>query len=165
MNGVASLPIPELESKAVGLHPLLVPRPRVCLGAFEMMTRGSCAAHRGITEGERSAQAHPSWRGTRGRVSCSHSSRLPALLPGCGKDKSPGPDTTPPAAVTDLALLRTTETSVTVTWTAPGDDGDKGRATSYDLRYSLSALPAAWDSADRRSRACRFPAKPASKRP
>ncbi len=69
------------------------------------------------------------------------------FVAGCGDDKSPGPDVTPPAAVTDLALLRTTETSATVTWTGPGDDGDKGQAASYDLRYSLSALPAGWDSA------------------
>ena len=29
---------------------------------------------------------------------------------------------------------------VTLTWTASGDDGSTGRATQYDLRYSLSTI-------------------------
>lgn len=33
--------------------------------------------------------------------------------------------------------------SVTLTWTAPGDDGNVGTATQYDLRYSTSAITAA----------------------
>jgi subtilisin family serine protease len=53
-----------------------------------------------------------------------------------------GPDDVPPAAVTDLAVqtpsLSAIGTNVTVTWTAPGDDGTDGQAASYDLRYSLS---------------------------
>jgi hypothetical protein len=60
---------------------------------------------------------------------------------------SPGPDTTPPAAVTDLALTGGTDSSLTVIWTAPGDDGSRGQAASYDLRYSLPPLPAGWDTA------------------
>jgi hypothetical protein len=60
---------------------------------------------------------------------------------------SPGPDTAPPAAVTDLAVASGTDSSLTVTWTAPGDDGSRGQAASYDLRYSLSPLPAGWDTA------------------
>lgn len=31
-------------------------------------------------------------------------------------------------------------TAVTLTWTAPGDDGDVGTATSYDIRYSTSPI-------------------------
>lgn len=31
-------------------------------------------------------------------------------------------------------------TAITVTWTAPGDDGNVGQATSYDLRYSASPI-------------------------
>jgi hypothetical protein len=38
--------------------------------------------------------------------------------------------------------------SATLTWTAPGDDGDVGTAAQYDLRYSTSPItPANWDSA------------------
>lgn len=33
--------------------------------------------------------------------------------------------------------------SITVTWTAPGDDGDSGRASQYDLRYSTSPITSA----------------------
>ncbi len=37
---------------------------------------------------------------------------------------------------------------VTLTWTAPGDDGHAGRATLYDLRYSLTRITVAnWNSA------------------
>jgi hypothetical protein len=41
--------------------------------------------------------------------------------------------------VSERAHAQTT-TSVTLVWTAPGDDGTIGRATRYDLRYSTSAI-------------------------
>lgn len=47
-------------------------------------------------------------------------------------------DTTPPAAVSDLATTAPTLSSLTLTWTAPGDDGTSGTATSYDVRYRTS---------------------------
>lgn len=41
-----------------------------------------------------------------------------------------------------------TANSVTLIWTAPGDDGDSGTASEYDIRYSLSGITEAnWDSA------------------
>ncbi|RJS25913.1 hypothetical protein DRW03_05440 [Corallococcus sp. H22C18031201] len=42
-----------------------------------------------------------------------------------------------------LAQAGSTSTSVTVTWTAVGDDADLGRATSQDLRYSTSPIDSA----------------------
>ena len=45
------------------------------------------------------------------------------------------PDTTPPATVSNLATSTVTSTSITLTWTAPGDDGTTGTATTYDVRY------------------------------
>jgi hypothetical protein len=57
-------------------------------------------------------------------------------------------DTTPPAAITDLSVQEVTTDSVTLTWTAPGDDGNAGRATNYDVRYSSSQVTQAnWASA------------------
>ncbi|TPW14365.1 MAG: putative lipoprotein, partial [bacterium] len=53
------------------------------------------------------------------------------------------PDTTPPAAIASLALGTWTQTSVLVSWSSPGDDGGLGTATSYDLRFSTSAITAA----------------------
>jgi chitodextrinase len=39
-------------------------------------------------------------------------------------------------------------TSITLNWTAPGDDGDVGQATAYDVRYSTSPITDQnWDSA------------------
>ncbi|MBC7186784.1 MAG: Ig-like domain-containing protein [Calditrichaeota bacterium] len=52
-------------------------------------------------------------------------------------------DNTPPAAVTNLAVGATTSSSVTLTWTATGDDGTTGTAASYDLRRSTSPITAA----------------------
>ncbi|MBI2930059.1 MAG: fibronectin type III domain-containing protein, partial [Planctomycetes bacterium] len=49
-------------------------------------------------------------------------------------------DTTAPAAVTNLAVTGVTSRSVTLTWTAPGDDGLAGTAAVYDVRYSTSAI-------------------------
>ena len=54
--------------------------------------------------------------------------------------KSIVPDTIPPAKITDLSASNVTQTSVDLVWTAPGDDGDKGNASSYDIRYSESPL-------------------------
>ncbi len=50
------------------------------------------------------------------------------------------PDTTPPAAINNLAAGNPTTSSITLTWTAPGDDGSTGTATSYDIRYSTSTI-------------------------
>ena len=49
-------------------------------------------------------------------------------------------DTTPPARVTNLLGLRSGTNGITLTWTAPGDDGQTGRAQAYDLRRSLTPL-------------------------
>ncbi len=52
-------------------------------------------------------------------------------------------DVTPPADVTDLSVLSRTETSVTLAWTAPGDDGNIGTVSSYDVRVSTAEITAA----------------------
>ena len=49
-------------------------------------------------------------------------------------------DTAPPGVVTDLAVSAVATHTVTLTWTAPGDDGTVGQAASYDLRYSTSPI-------------------------
>jgi phosphodiesterase/alkaline phosphatase D-like protein len=50
------------------------------------------------------------------------------------------PDTTAPAAVTDLAVTGAGVTTTTLSWTAPGDDGMTGTATAYDVRVSASPI-------------------------
>jgi len=67
-----------------------------------------------------------------------------ATLTGCS-GKSARPDGTPPAATEDLRILELTETSVLLGWTAPGDDGAKGRATLYDFRYRPLSSQVAWE--------------------
>ena len=57
-------------------------------------------------------------------------------------------DVTTPDAVTDLATGTVTTSSVALSWTAPGDDGATGTATTYDVRYSTSTITAGnWASA------------------
>ncbi|MBM3242075.1 T9SS type A sorting domain-containing protein [Candidatus Poribacteria bacterium] len=57
-------------------------------------------------------------------------------------------DTTPPAAVTNLTTSSPTANSITLTWTAPGDDGNVGQATTYDIRYSMAEITEEnWDAA------------------
>jgi hypothetical protein len=59
-----------------------------------------------------------------------------------------GSDVTAPRAITDLAVTSTTGISMSLRWTAPGDDGGTGTAASYDVRYSTSAITSAnWGSA------------------
>lgn len=48
-------------------------------------------------------------------------------------------DTTPPAAITDLAVSSASESLIILTWTAPDDDMASA-AASYDLRYYLSTI-------------------------
>ncbi|MFH1144813.1 MAG: FlgD immunoglobulin-like domain containing protein, partial [Candidatus Eisenbacteria bacterium] len=60
-----------------------------------------------------------------------------------GGTTSPVPDTTPPAAVTTLSTCSPAQTSVTLDWTAVGDDGTTGTASAYDIRYSTSPITAA----------------------
>ncbi|MBN1350143.1 Ig-like domain-containing protein [candidate division KSB1 bacterium] len=49
-------------------------------------------------------------------------------------------DTTPPSAINDLSIGGQTTGSIILQWTAPGDDGNLGRASSYDIRYSKSLI-------------------------
>jgi hypothetical protein len=54
-----------------------------------------------------------------------------------------------PAAITDLAASGVTDTSVTLTWSAPGDNGKRGTATGYWVKYSTMGpiTDANWSSA------------------
>jgi lysophospholipase L1-like esterase len=45
-----------------------------------------------------------------------------------------------PAKVSDLSVTATTYSTLTLEWTAPGDDGFNGQAVSYDIRYSSQAF-------------------------
>jgi Tol biopolymer transport system component len=57
-------------------------------------------------------------------------------------------DNNPPGAVTDLSVPAVTRESVTLAWTAPGNDGAEGRASLYDLRYSTTAIThGTWEAA------------------
>lgn len=47
-----------------------------------------------------------------------------------------GAETTPPETIADLVLDSVTENSAMLFWTAPGDDGDAGTASAYDIRYA-----------------------------
>jgi len=59
------------------------------------------------------------------------------------------PDTTAPSVVTDLAISDSTSNTITLAWTAPGDDGNAGTASQYDIRYSTSVVTEVnWDSAE-----------------
>jgi Fibronectin type III domain len=60
------------------------------------------------------------------------------FLASCGGNNNPpmNVDSTPPSRVTDLAVVSATATSITLQWTAPGDDGTTGKAASYILRRS-----------------------------
>jgi hypothetical protein len=57
----------------------------------------------------------------------------------------------PPSAVTNLYAAANTCYSVTLYWTAPGNDGNAGTAYAYDIRYSVSPITSAnrWNAANR----------------
>ncbi|MGH7767358.1 MAG: Ig-like domain-containing protein, partial [Candidatus Binatia bacterium] len=57
-------------------------------------------------------------------------------------------DTTAPSAIVDLFATNATISSITLNWTASGDDGNLGAAGVYDIRYSTSNITNAnWDAA------------------
>ncbi|NOY87782.1 MAG: fibronectin type III domain-containing protein, partial [FCB group bacterium] len=57
-------------------------------------------------------------------------------------------DTTPPAAVIDLQAINPTGSSITLVWTAPGDDGKIAKAKQYDMRYDTTMIADSnWDKA------------------
>jgi hypothetical protein len=66
-------------------------------------------------------------------------------------DDNGEPDTTPPAKVEDLAAGSPTDSSITLTWKAPGDNGDEGTAASYDVRFKEeeAVTEANWSTATR----------------
>ena len=48
---------------------------------------------------------------------------------------TPQADLIPPGAATEATAVRTTATTATVSFVAPGDDGILGKATAYQIRY------------------------------
>ncbi|OGS34324.1 MAG: hypothetical protein A2474_07610, partial [Elusimicrobia bacterium RIFOXYC2_FULL_34_12] len=50
------------------------------------------------------------------------------------------PDATTPSTINNLTTSDITTTSITLNWTAVGDDGTTGTATSYDIRYYTATI-------------------------
>lgn len=112
----------------------------------------SFLARRGLRRGvsapkrELGSRAESCWPKLRHVVSALLLSLITAI--GCSDDDDggdkmvdPTPDTTPPAAIVDLRSSTLTTTSITLNWTAPGDDGETGGAVAeYDLRYATEQL-------------------------
>lgn len=72
------------------------------------------------------------------------------LLLSCSKTGSNADvdDENTPYLILDLRTLAVTDSTITLKWTATGDDADQGTATTYDLRYYNDWLTAEnWDSA------------------
>ena len=51
-----------------------------------------------------------------------------------------GPDVTPPSTISTLASTFYSDHVVVLSWVAPGDDGQVGLASAYDLRYSTQPI-------------------------
>lgn len=62
---------------------------------------------------------------------------------------NPQPDTLPPGKIYDLEVTDSSQNSLTLSWTAPGNDGRIGTAWRYALRYYHSEITEEnWDSAN-----------------
>lgn len=73
------------------------------------------------------------------------------FITACSSNSTGGDDVddgTAPDRITDLAIADFDTVSITLTWTATGDDNDVGTASGYDIRYLTYALTwINWDSA------------------
>ncbi|MGK5093257.1 fibronectin type III domain-containing protein [Deltaproteobacteria bacterium TL4] len=49
-------------------------------------------------------------------------------------------DLTPPANITTLVASGATANSINLTWTAVGENGQEGKASSYDIRYATTVI-------------------------
>ncbi|MEW6050375.1 MAG: leucine-rich repeat domain-containing protein [Candidatus Zixiibacteriota bacterium] len=65
-------------------------------------------------------------------VSCSGS--------GGGVDNDEPEDTTPPSSISDLHVTVVTTNSIALQWTSPGNDGNAGCASEYDLRAAYDSI-------------------------
>jgi len=73
---------------------------------------------------------------------------LGSSLNGCAEDKPSDVDATPPNQIVNLAGELVAVHDVVLRWTAPGDDGQSGQASNYEIRYALGSLTdATFDSA------------------
>ncbi len=62
--------------------------------------------------------------------------------------KTTDAESTAPSAIASLSVSNPTDNSVTLSWTAVGDDGNIGQASQYEIRYSTSPITAInWSSA------------------
>lgn len=70
---------------------------------------------------------------------------VPALMmvAACEDDTTGPNDVTSPVRVTSLTVVSAGDNNVTLQWTAPGDDGGSGTATSYQVRWSLAPINSA----------------------
>ena len=50
------------------------------------------------------------------------------------------PDDTPPGMIDDLSVTSATSNSLFIGWTATGDDGGTGTASTHDVRYSTGPI-------------------------
>ena len=64
-----------------------------------------------------------------------------------------GGDGVAPAAVSDLAVTVVSSDSITLSWTAPGDDSNDGTAAAYDLRYTTAGAMTADEAFNAAARA------------
>ncbi|MBK7143033.1 MAG: VCBS repeat-containing protein [bacterium] len=72
------------------------------------------------------------------------------VLSGCdGGPNKPAIDNLAPDPITSLSAVQVSSAMVRLTWIATGDNGSKGRATSYDVRCSTVPIVdfATWDDA------------------
>jgi hypothetical protein len=74
---------------------------------------------------------------------------LSLTLVACSSSSDPDDDDSrAPAPISDLAVADFAATSVTLTWTAPGDDGNQGTAARYEVRRSFVFIhPGTWGDA------------------
>ncbi|MCB2231484.1 fibronectin type III domain-containing protein [bacterium] len=63
--------------------------------------------------------------------------------------RTTAPDAVPPSAIADLgASTGTSDGEIDITWSAPGDDGVDGWASSYEIRYDTDSITSGtWSSA------------------
>ncbi|MDO8601933.1 MAG: lamin tail domain-containing protein, partial [bacterium] len=137
---VAPAPVPEVtDTTPVPIAPVILPVIQPVPVPVAPIPKVTTTSHSGGGGGDTDVEAEPAETEDVEEV-VEDPPAEEEVVPEPEPEPEPEIDTTPPIDIEDLEAKDAQENTVTLEWTAPGDDGEIGTATSYELRYSPNSI-------------------------